>query len=786
MPKLLKRLEDRRLVTGTASFIDDIKLPNMLYCVLVRSPYAHALIKNIDYSKAATHSDVVGVFTGEIVSKYMKPIPQAADIVLDDYCIAVEEAVYFGQPVAAVVARNYATALDSAELVDVEYEVLEPVVSIKDAVSNRVKTHKKMDSNIIIQRKFSYGDVDEIFKSAAHVVEDTFTYLRHTATPLECYGIIADYNTNGRLTIIDNCQLVGASINVLSTVLSMSPRDIRLIRPDIGGGFGIKSMVTAYEPLIAILSKLTGKPVKWVETRSEHLMASAHGSERLYRCKIACDASGKIRALRITAFDDVGAFIRPPGTSPISALRAFNGPYDIRAFEYSLNVVLTNKCPAGPSRGNAKNHHAFVLERLIERVRQRTGSDPVSFRLQNLIKPGQFPYITANNQVYDSGNYLNALRLAAEAIGYDKQFKTRQEELRKNGRFIGVGFAFVVDPAGANSAQQRLLNNKSKALGSSDAVKIIVDNTGVVRVFLGTIPQGQGHETVAVEMVSEILGVSPQNVIVAEGFDSFRDPWTMSSGTYSSRFAGITANALILASQQLRKKILSIASKMLDTPVEILNITDGVVRAEGEQTRTVELPDIARAAYLAGESLESAAIYSHNFAIMGVLAEQNLSTTYGYQVHAALVDVDLDTGNVHILRYVVVDDSGRVLNRVIKEGQVHGGVFTGISSALYEQIVYDEAGQLLTSTFVDYLPPTAVEIPEVETITIETPSPLTLAGSKGVGETGALAPQAAIINAVEDALSPFDIRISESNIKPYLIWLKLRKNKLDIDGAEHK
>jgi 2-furoyl-CoA dehydrogenase large subunit len=775
MAKLLKRLEDRRLVTGTASFIDDIKLPNLLHCVFVRSRYAHALIKNIDYSKAEKHPDVVGVFTGDVFIKHMKPIPQAADIVLDDYCIAVDETVYFGQPVAAVVARNYAAALDAAELVDVEYEVMKPVTSIEEGMSNKFKTHRKIDSNVIVQRRFSYGDVDEIFRNAANVVEDTFTYLRHTATPLECYGIIADFNVNGRLTVIDNCQLVGASINVLSSVLSIPPRDIRLIRPDIGGGFGIKSMVTAYEPLIAVLSKLTSKPVKWVETRSEHLMASAHGSERLYRSKIACDASGKILALSIAAFDDVGAFIRPPGTSPVSALRAFNGPYDIRAFEYSLNVVLTNKCPAGPSRGNAKNHHAFVLERLVERARQRIGSDPVSFRLQNLIKPGQFPYVTANKQVYDSGNYPDALRLAAEAIGYGEQFKKRQTSLRENGRFIGIGFAFVVDPAGANSAQQRLLNNKSKALGSSDAVKIAVDNTGVVKVFLGTIPQGQGHETVAVEIVSEILGVPPENVVVAEWFDTFRDPWTMSSGTYSSRFAGITANALILAGQQLREKILTIASKMLDTPVEILNITDGIVRVEGGQNKYVEFADIAKAAYLAGESLESAAVYSHNFAIMNVLPEQNLSTTYGYQVHAALVEVDVETGNVHILRYIVVDDSGRILNHIIKEGQVHGGVFTGISSALYEQIIYGEDGQLLTSTFMDYLPPTAVEIPSIETITIETPSPFTLAGSKGVGETGALAPQAAIINAVEDALSPFDVKISESSIKPYLIWLKMSK-----------
>jgi len=771
MSHLTKRVEDIRFLTGRGKFVEDIKLPNMFHAVLVRSPYSHAYIKKIDVAKAANYPGVVGVYSGREVVELMRPLPQALDLDIKDYCIAVDEVVYYYQPVAAVVAKSYEAAMDAAELVEVDYEPLQPVMNLEEALKNKVKAHSTLASNVVASKKFTYGDVDEKFSSASKVVEEDFRYHRHTATPLECYGIIADYDkSTGNLTIVDNCQLVGLSMRVLSTSLGISTKNIRIVRPDIGGGFGIKSMTMYYEPLIAVLSMLTGKPVKWIESRREHLAASAHGSERFYKCRIACDNNGKITALRIDAYDDVGAYVRLPGTSPISALRAFNGPYDIKAIEYNLKVVLTNKCPAGPSRGNGKNHHAFVLERIVERASQKLGLDPVEFRMQNLIKPEQFPYITVNNQVYDSGNYPKALKMAAELIEYEK-IKSSQQEKNK---FVGVGFSVVVDPAGANSAQQRLLNERSTALGSSDASRITIDNTGIVRVYLGTVPQGQGHETVASDLVSKMLGVTLDRIIVADGFDSTRDPWTNTSGTYSSRFAAITVNSLYLACTDLRTKLLKVASKILEAPIEILRMRDNVVYVEGEENRSVDLDKIVMEVYTnpswAGYSLEGIAVYQHNFGLMGVRPENNLSTSYGYQVHAAVVEVDRDTGSIKILKYIVVDDCGRVLNHVVKEGQVHGGVFTGISAALYEQVIYDEEGQLLTASFADYLAPTATEIPKIEVIGYETPSSLTLVGSKGVGETGALAPQAAIINAIENALSSFKFTYKESCITPQRVW----------------
>ncbi|MEM4306117.1 MAG: xanthine dehydrogenase family protein molybdopterin-binding subunit [Candidatus Caldarchaeum sp.] len=777
---MTRRVEDLRLITGSGTFVDDLKLPRMAYAVFVRSPHAHAFIKSIDSKRAELQPDVLGVFTGADFKQHMKPLPQATGLELNDYCIAVDEVVHYGQPVAAVVAHSYSSALDAAEYIEVEYELLKPVISMEEALADVHKTHKSLRSNVILSRTFTYGDLDQALRNADFIIEETFNYRRHSATPLECYAVIADYNRSTKeLMLIDNCQLVSLSVNTISNVLSLSPKKIRLVRPDIGGGFGIKSMVVAYEPLIAVLSKLTGRPIKWIETRREHLSASAHGSERIYRCQAACDSTGRIRALRIAAYDDAGAFVRPPGSFPISCLRAFNGPYDIKAFEYNINLVLTNKCPAGPSRGNAKNHHSFVLERLVQRISQRTGLDPIEVRLKNLITPEQFPYVSANRQVYDSGNYIAALRYAAKLIGYE-EFRKKQLVSWDRGCYTGIGLAVVVDPAGANSAQQRLLNDKSQAIGSSDAVKITIENTGVIRVYLGTIPQGQGHETVATEIVSERLGIPADKINVAQGFDSLRDPWTPTSGTYSSRFAGITVNALILACEKLKSNLVKIASRMLDAPPEILRFEEGKIYVEDKPSKSVELDVLAKAVYvsdpqLAMESLEATVVYSHNFGQMGVSSEENLSTTYGYQVHAVVIEVDAETGGIKIKRYVVVDDCGRVLNDVIKDGQVHGGVFTGVASALYERLVYDEDGQLLTSTFMDFLAPTAVEIPQIEVKGIETPSPLTLAGSKGIGETGALAPQAAIINALEDALSIHRFKADDSYVDPFYVWLRLRK-----------
>ncbi|MGI0080307.1 MAG: xanthine dehydrogenase family protein molybdopterin-binding subunit, partial [Nitrososphaerales archaeon] len=707
---------------------------------------------------------------------HTKPFPQAFEIPIRDYCLAVDEVVYAGQPVAAVVAETRYIAEDAASLILVEYEVLAQVLDARDAVEIPGATsHNSLNDSRIFHKTLAYGKVDEAFDGADFVMSESFVFESYSAMPLETYAVLAEYNrATGMLVIHDNCQIPLYTASSVSNALSIPPNRIRFIEQDIGGGFGIKTMTPIYDILISLLSIKTGLPVKWIETRSEHMMASAHGTRRQYDAKVAVMKSGEIRGIKVRAFEDVGAFVRRPGqTALVSCLRAFSGPYRFRAFEYDMNMVLTNKCPAGPSRGNGKNHHAFLLERLIERVAGELKLDPVQVRLRNFIQPEEFPYLTVNGCLYDSGNYPDALSRVAKIIGY-QAFRVEQARSRKEGRNLGIGFALTLDPAASNMSQDGFFHNEVQKWGTSETASVHMDSSGNATVALSSVPQGQGHETIATGLVSDILGIPPENVTVFTGFDSSRNIGTPTSGTYSSRFAPISANAIVLAAEEIKKKLLRVASKILHVGMEDLTIDQGRIKSVANRASFISVREVANLVYSgtpdkisqSERSLDSTVTYSYPFGRNEDEAKTNLASTYAYQAHAAAVEVDVETGIVKILCYAIVDDSGRSLNKMIVEGQVQGGACNGIAAALYEKFEYDGEGQLLTSTFNDYLAPTAMEIPDLKTELIENKSPFTPTGAKGVGESGALGPQPAIMNAIEDALRSYGVKVQESHVTP--------------------
>lgn len=780
----LLRKEDSRLIRGSGEFVDDFSPKKLAYASILRSPYAHAAIRRIDKTKAQNLKGVIDVLTGDDVKEITKPFPQAIDIPIQDYCLAFGEVVYLGQPVAAVVATDRYIAEDAIELIYVEYESLPVVVDAKEAVNQKASAHLSLPESRVFHKVLMYGDVESAFRGARHVFSYSFTFESYSALPLETFAIIADYNrSNGMLVIYDNCQFPLYALTSVSHALSIPSNKIRFVERDIGGGFGTKTMLPVYDVLLSVLSLRTGVPVKWIETRTEHMQASSHGTRRQYEAQVAVDSEGVIQGLKVSAIDDVGAFLRRPGqTTLVTCLRAFSGPYRFRNFEYDMSTVITNKCPAGPSRGNGKNHHSFLLERIVDRISQELKLDPVQVRLKNFIPPDAFPYVSANGCLYDSGNYPAALKKALELVGYDG-FREIRKNAKREGRYLGIGTALTIDPAASSMSQDNFFHPESKKWGTSETAFVHMDWTGSVTVSLGSVPQGQGHETAASSIVSKILGVNNENVTVYTGFDSGRNIGTPTSGTYSSRFSPIGANAVALACEEIRQKLLKTASRVLHTPVESLSLVRGQIVDENDTKKSVPVKEIAYLVYsgrpdqipIQERSLDSVVTYTYPFGRNVEESLTNLASTYAYQAHAAIVEVDIETGNVKILRYVTVDDSGTPINSMIVEGQVHGGVFNGIAASLYECFLYDDEGQLQTASFADYLSPTAVDVPNLEVSLMETPSPFVPLGAKGVGESGALGPQPTIINAIEDALREFGVRIQTSHVTPELILGSIKK-----------
>ncbi|OGK85899.1 MAG: carbon monoxide dehydrogenase [Candidatus Rokubacteria bacterium GWA2_73_35] len=792
----VRRVEDARLLTGRGTYIDDHPpVGNLFHAAIVRSPHAHARILGYDLEAARALPGVVGVITGADVARHSKPFSVGVTAPVHYYCAATDKARFVGEPVAVVVARSRYVAEDAAELVQVRYEPLPAVVDPERALEPDAPVlHETVGTNLANNRRLVYGDPDRAFRDAEVVLKERFRFPKYGSTPIETYGVIARWDAlDGVCTVWSNFMGPFIMHPLTARVLGLPENRLRfIVPPDIGGSFGIKSLIYPYIALVALASKLTGVAVKWIEDRREHLLASSTGTDRVAYRELAARKDGTVLGMRFKWLDNVGGYIRSP--EPGCSFRPtgnFVGPYRFQHLEVDASTVMTNKCLTGPNRGYACGHLYFETEGMMDRLAATLGLDPVEVRRRNLIPAGAFPYRTPTGGLYDSGDYPAALDKAVQLARYD-ELRREQARARAAGRYFGVGVALAVDPSVSNmgyvaTALDPQFRAKPEYLpksGAVDSATVKVDPLGRVLAILATTPQGQGHQTIVAQIVADELGSVPEDVTVVDEMDTFTRVWSISSGTYSSRFGSVGTSAVALAARKLKAKLVAYAAHLMDLPPDSLEFRDGAVRPKRGKGPSYSVKDLAGRAHWNTESLpagmepglQATAVFGFDVA-RAVDAEDrvNSSNTYGFIAEIMAVEVDPETAAIRILRYVTVHDAGTIINPMIAEGQIYGGALHGLGGALYEELQYDEDGQCLTATFMDYLVPTACEAPTIEIAHVVSPSPLTPLGSKGLGESSSMTVPAVVANAVSDALAPLGIRITELPITPSKLHAMIQK-----------
>ena len=776
----LPRKEEDRLLRGRGKFADDIKLREMLYLRFVRSSYAHARIVRVDTSAAEALPGVVCAITGKEVAAQTQPFieigPESAQKIRD-FPMAVDRARYQGEPVAAVIAESPSLADDAAELVEVEYEPLEPVVDAEQALTDHSILHEEASTNKVWNGVWEFGTVEKAFEEAAYVVDiDRMHFHRFSSTPLENNVVIAEWNPkDDRIYYWCNNSFPSFAIQFLAAHLNIHIDKIRCQTFDIGGSFGIK--ITNY-PQMAVCAlaskKAGGRPIKWVETRSEHMVSSAHGNERTFRdTRVALDRNGVITAITSRHIDDCGAYPRYEPLGCVIWSQVFCGVYRFKNARFDFSQAVTNKCPVGPNRGYSRMQHLWFLERVVDICAHQIGIAPDEMRLRNYIRPEEFPYTTPNGCVYDSGNYPKMLEVAKSLIGWD-EWKKKQADARKEGRMIGIGIGTTLDSGTNNFGQAQIINPYAPFSGNSQGANCKLDIYGEVVVAIGSCPQGQGHETTAAQVVADVLAIHPDMITVRTGFDTERNVHTGMSGTYASQFAVSGLSAVHGAAQKLKAEMKRLAAFLLETKENDLEFGVGPQGPEvkaGSSGKSINYGGLANivnvnSAVLPAEmydvTLNCRYVWRAPFKVPDKQAKYgNLTLTYASQLHIAVIEVDQDTFVPKILDYVAVDDCGTVINPSIVEGQVYGATAHGIGAALMETCVYDAVGNMLTSTFSDYTPITSVNIPKIKYGHTSTPSPHSYSGAKGMGEGGA-APIHTISAALQDALYTRGIFINDS------------------------
>lgn len=776
----LPRKEENRLLRGRGRFADDIKPGAVLYLRFVRSPYAHARIASVDTSAAEALPGVVCALGGAEIASQTQPFIEIGPepfAKIKDYPLAVTKVRYQGEPVAAVVAESAALADDAAELVQVDYEPLDPVVDAEAALDGKSILHEEAGTNQVWSGVFEYGDVGKAFAEAAAIVEiDRMHFHRFSSTPLENNVVIAEWDSkDDRIYYSCNNSFPSFAIQFLASHLGVHIDRIRVETSDIGGSFGIK--ITSY-PQMAVCAlasrKAGGRPVKWVETRSEHNTSSAHGNERTFRdTKVALDKNGVITAISSRHIDDCGAYPRYEPLGCVIWSQVFPGVYRFKNARIDFSQAVTNKCPVGPNRGYSRMQHLWFLERVIDICAHELGISGDEMRLRNYVRPEEFPYTTPNGCIYDSGNYPKMLEVAKERIGWDS-WKKKQSEMRKEGRHIGIGIGTTLDSGTNNFGQSQIVNPGLPYSGNSQGANCKLDIYGEVVVAVGSCPQGQGHETTAAQVVADVLNIHPDMVTVRTGFDTERNVHTGFSGTYASQFAVSGLSAVHGAAQKLKTEMIRLGAFALQTTPDEIEFGTG---AQGPELRTkatgksinywglanlVNANSAALPEDLYELTLNCRYVWRAPFKVPDKQKKYgNLTLTYASQLHIAVIEVEGDTLIPRILDYVAVDDCGTVINPPIVEGQVYGATAHGIGAALMETCAYDEVGNMLTSTFSDYTPITAINMPRVKYGHVETPSPHSYSGAKGMGEGGA-APIHTISAALQDALFADGIFIDDS------------------------
>jgi len=791
----LKRKEDFRLVRGKGKFVDDIKMLGMLHLCFVRSPYGHASITSVDVSGAESLPGVVCTLTGEEISKLMDPFfeigPSPSNKILD-YPMAVDRVRYQGEPVAAVIAENPAIAEDGAELVRVEYDPLDPVIDAVYAAGGKTILHEAMGTNVVWHGVFEYGDVEKAFADATHVVHiDRLHCHRFSSTPLENNAIIAQWDdSDQRLHYWSNNSFPTIGIQLLAPALHLRMDQVRVQTHDIGGSFGIK--ITNY-PQMAVCAlasrKANGAPIKWAETRTEHMQSSAHGNERTFLdTRVALDQQGVILAIDSNHIDDCGAYPRYEPLGCVIWSQVTPATYRLKNLRIDFTQVVSNKCPVGPNRGYSRMQHLWFMERVLDICAHKLSIPADEMRLRNYIRPEEFPYTTPNGCVYDSGNYPRMLQATKDLIGWSK-WQTERARARQEGRWLGIGIGTTLDSGTNNFGQAQIVNNQAPFSGNSQAASAKLDIYGEVIVAVGSVPQGQGHETTVSQVVADMLNITPEMVNVRVGFDTERNVHTGHSGTYASQFAVSGLSAVNGAVQALKAEMKKLAAYALQSKEEELEFGVGKQGPEVRVCGTDKAIPYIGLANLANvntavvpEDLRSLTLncrytWRAPFKVPDVHKKYgNLTLTYSSQLHIAVIEIDKETYIPKILDYAAIDDCGHVINPMIVAGQVHGATAHGIGAALMETCAYDENGNMLTSTFSDYTPITAVNIPNVKYGNLETPSPHSYNGAKGMGEGGG-APLHAISAALQDALWDDGIIIDDSHNNASTLYELIAKKR---------
>lgn len=754
--KSLFRLEDPRLLTGRGGFVGDLRLPRMTHASFLRSPYAHGRLRSMDVTRAAALPGVLAVLTAadlpEVGLVHSNEVPGL--IKTPQPVLAGERVRFVGQAVAIVVAEDRYVAEDALDLIDADYEELPAVVSADAPKPDGfVPLLSEVADDVVYRDRRVFGDPAGSFDSAAQVFTSTYRASRFVAAPLEGRGCVASFEPASRiLSFWSSTQSPHLLRRRLALATGLPEHLVRVMMPDVGGGFGQKIAISPEEVAVAFASIHLGLPVRWIEDRRENLIAAPHAKEQIIHLDLAVDADGGFLGLRAVIFGDTGAYSYNSASAliePFMAAKLLPGVYRLQNYEYEVQAVLTNKSPTAPYRGVGWTAAQAAREILIDEAARGLGIDPVELRLRNMIRSGDFPWTSATGLVYDSGSYQDSLRLAAQMVGYE-EFRAEQEKARAGGTYLGIGFSPYVEPAGWGTEGMNQIGLHS--FPSNDSARVSMDASGKVTVFVGTVAIGQGHDTVMAQIAADALGVPFEDVTVRFG-DTNSVPISL-AGTRASRSTVVGGGAIGLAAGDLRDKLVRIAGSMLEIDPQDLEIVNGRVQVKGAPAVSLGVRQVAEAAFFDLRTRE-------------VEPEPNLTCT---RLHdpgatcsngciAAVVEIDGETGKVSVRRLIGVEDCGTVINPMLVEGQLIGGLAQGLGAALLERIVYDERGQIVTTTLMDYLLPTATDMPNVEIEHLFSPALNTWGGIKGMAESGIVGGPAAIANAVADALAPFGARV---------------------------
>jgi carbon-monoxide dehydrogenase large subunit len=761
------RTEDARLLTGRGEFVDDIQLPGLLHAAFVRASFAHARVRGVDASAARGLRGVHAVYTAADMNPAMQttrlpmlvPNPYSK-ISRTQFALAQGEVCYVGEPIAVVFADSRHLAEDAAALVTVDYEPLPAASDCRDAVkAGAPLAHLGAPDNRAAMFKVAYGDVGTAFASAPHIFREELWHHRGCGHAMECRGVVAEFDAHrGGLTVWSSTQTPHLEKRVLAQLLEMNSESIRVIAPDVGGGFGPKAIFYGEDAVVAAAAMRLKRPVKWIEDRREHFLSTTQERDQYWSLEVALNSSARLLGVRGTMLHDSGAYLPWGVVMPYIAATTVPGPYVLPAYELDVTVAYTNKVATTPVRGAGRPQAVFAMERLMDRAAKELRIDPAEIRRRNLIVPSQMPYpvgLTFRDGkpvIYDSGDYPTVLEKALALSAY-RDFPSRQREARARGRHIGIGIGSYVEGTG---------------LGPFEGVTVRVLDDGRIGVQSGAAPQGQGHKTMLQQVVAQELGVAMDDITVTVGDTA---AIAMGVGTFASRITANAAPSALLASEVVRKKVLELAARALGADIEDLHLDNSKVEMKSGNRRAISFGELAKMAqgfpgfsFPAGQipGLEHTAYFTPPQA------------AYCNGTHVVEVDVDIETGAVRILNYAVAHDSGNLINPLIVDGQIQGGVAHGIGNALLEFMGYDANAQPLTVSFADYLLPGALDVPNIDAVHLQTPSPLNPLGVKGAGEGGTIPAAAAIVAAIENALESFGVKLTESPITPARIVAQLR------------